>query len=947
MYESFSRLFKCLYLVSYQIMGMKQYGVLMVFLLLAAVARGTHIVGGEFELVHTGVDASGRFTYNFGLILYFDLKNGALEIIQGRNAERLLRVRIFRKRDHAVMGTYLLRYRLPQSGELYETVEYYQPECADDNSMETARLYFQHATFVGDPSDPFEVADEDFYNYSPLVLSPADFDDPGGYYVAWERCCRNYTITNIYSQNPDEGTLYAGQTFYLEFPPLMKNGQPFINSSPALFPPLTDYACPYRLYYVDFKGTDADGDSLVYSLTEPLNTHAALAVPAGNVPGRGPYPTVVWQPPFSINNIMQGEPDLTISAEGLLTVTPTVAGLFAFAVKCEEYRAGEKIGEIRRDFQMLVLTDCPVADSPIVEAKPIGGAFQRGQLNVEFSNTTDDDSRCVIIQVKDPSSMRIENSNQDEVKIRAIPLGFKNSTVRDILPEISSATLIDGDSAEFKVCFPKCPYILGSYQIGIIAEDNSCPLPLLDTIVVTVNVQLPDNKEPYFAEDQIIETVREGSGIVSWQIIGRDDDMDPLELLPLAPIGYSLTDYGFGYEQTVNRDGRVEATLTWDTRCDVIDFSNRTNFPFSLALNDIDECDLLPPVLMDFNLTMDLYDLTIPVIEYVPDPALEAVDLTTKIYDPVNFQVRGSDAGNKLLLLRGTGLTLPMAELKATFPEASGDGEVLSLFSWQPHCENVALGRYAFEFIVSNDENRCNYYLADTLLVELQVEKPDNSPPLLTANGVEDELSVNYVLGDPIAIPLLGVDSDVNPKDLLTLELDLPAGENLPDGFTFQPQQGYGSVQGMLAWAPDCDIFLTPDYKSSFEFVFKVTDDRCFSDDDADQVKVKMTIQDKAKNEVEFVPPNFVSPNGDPWNEYFAMVKRNDQGELVSILPTDNCSGVFISMNIFNRWGGVVFESTDRNFKWFANDVASGVYFYTLVYSNKTYKGTISVSADQ
>ena len=54
------------------------------------------------------------------------------------------------------------------------------------------------------------------------------------------------------------------------FPRSLKTDNHFINSSPRLFPPLNDYACPRKPYYVDFAGVDDDGDSLVYSLVTPL-----------------------------------------------------------------------------------------------------------------------------------------------------------------------------------------------------------------------------------------------------------------------------------------------------------------------------------------------------------------------------------------------------------------------------------------------------------------------------------------------------------------------------------------------------------------------------------------------------------------------------------------------------------------------------------------------------
>jgi hypothetical protein len=95
----------------------------------------------------------------------------------------------------------------------------------------------------------------------------------------------------------------------------------------------------YRPYYVDFAGIDDDGDSLVYSLTTPLNTTTSDALPPVSA---GPYPSVIWRPGYGLTNIINGQPDLHISKEGLLTAIPRTQGLFVFAVKIDEYRAGTK-----------------------------------------------------------------------------------------------------------------------------------------------------------------------------------------------------------------------------------------------------------------------------------------------------------------------------------------------------------------------------------------------------------------------------------------------------------------------------------------------------------------------------------------------------------------------------------------------------------------------------
>jgi hypothetical protein len=60
-------------------------------------------------------------------------------------------------------------------------------------------------------------------------------------------------------------------------------------------------------------------------------------------------------------------------------------------------------------------------------------------------------------------------------------------------------------------------------------------------------------------------------------------------------------------------------------------------------------------------------------------------------------------------------------------------------------------------------------------------------------------------------------------------------------------------------------------------------------------------------------------------------------------LPNDNCAGRFLGIRIYNRWGRQVYTSDNRNFRWYATDESSGVYFYYMTYTGKEYKGTINV----
>ena len=105
----------------------------------------SHIVGGEFELLHvTG------YTYQLNMILYFDVINGNPGAFDNQ-----VNVEFYRKRDNWHMMTVLL------SNPDRTRVSYTQPDCANGNLI-TDRIF-----------------------YSTLVtLSPDQFNDALGYYLS-------------------------------------------------------------------------------------------------------------------------------------------------------------------------------------------------------------------------------------------------------------------------------------------------------------------------------------------------------------------------------------------------------------------------------------------------------------------------------------------------------------------------------------------------------------------------------------------------------------------------------------------------------------------------------------------------------------------------------------------------------------------------------------------
>lgn len=669
-------------------------------LLIALPVYASHIVGGEFEMIHV----SG-YTYQFNLILYFDDLHGDPGAL-----DNSVIVTFFSKRnDQTMMSVTLpLLTRTP--------VAYSQPACSSTR-LKTDRLYYS----------------------ATIYFDPARFNDPSGYYASWQRCCRNYQITNIYSESG--GGLQAGQTFYIEFPPVIKDGVPFVNSTPHLFPPLSDYGCPGRPYYVNFAGTDDDGDSIAYSMTTPLNTKSATPTPPASP---APYPGVLWRPGYSLTNIMYGAPDLRISTDGLLTCTPTMQGLFVFAVKAEEFRNGVKIGETRRDFQMLVTDGCQPDQPPVITGKKLTDATFSyvDNMSLTFSGTVANSDRCIIVRVSDADSQDPLQNNTENISIRVVALNFKGKPIESILPSVTQATLRNGETKEFTICFPECPFINAPYQIGIIAQDDACSLPMTDTLRITVNQQPPPNAFAYFLpQKKISDQLHEGES-KSWPFTAKDSDGDNL-VVSLITDGFILKDAGMVFKITNQQAGSVDGTLNWDALCKNYEFSKKKDFTVKILVDDLDKCKVVHYDTVVFNLKVVLPNINPRLKIFDESSALDVSSSNINInLGHLGLNVIGTDTDTTPIDTLNLSLLSFEGNVQAegyTFNKATGVHYVASNFSWDTDCtifkDTTYSNNYTLKFLVTN--NHCKTPITDTAFVKLALkDKKSTDKDFLPANVV-------------------------------------------------------------------------------------------------------------------------------------------------------------------------------------------------------------------
>ncbi|MEX0968540.1 MAG: hypothetical protein WD077_15010, partial [Bacteroidia bacterium] len=157
--------------------------------------------------------------------------------------------------------------------------------------------------------------------------------------LSWNQCCRNTNIT----------TGASGNQYFIDAE-LNKCDTP-CNSSPRFTNPPIAILCAGQCFIYNQGVVDDDGDSLVYTLTQPKTSASGYTN---------------WLSPYSYDKPLyfNGFPNKNLpftpplcrgfhldSFNGDLMFRPMQAQVTVMAIRVDEYRNGQKIGTIRRDLQ--------------------------------------------------------------------------------------------------------------------------------------------------------------------------------------------------------------------------------------------------------------------------------------------------------------------------------------------------------------------------------------------------------------------------------------------------------------------------------------------------------------------------------------------------------------------------------------------------------------------
>ena len=271
--------------------------------------------------------------------------------------------------------------------------------------------------------------------------------------------CNSWKITwGIANRNASVNLDPPGNTLFFAVNASLNNDDAPDNNSPEFNAQPIPYVCANQLVNYSFGVSEMDGDSLVYSFSDPLG--GSLAAPT----------TLTYQPGYTTN---QPLPGITIDQNtGLLIFTPTIIGSFVVVVMVEEYRNGVLIGFVKRDIQFVVRS-C-INTAPDINAGEItnlnGDAVQTSPFTIEMceGNTF---SFTSTFTDQDPIDTLTIISNISTVLPGAI---VTTNGINPLIVDISW-TAPAGSSGQ-------------NNSFAITVSDGACPIPGIQNFVYSIEV---------------------------------------------------------------------------------------------------------------------------------------------------------------------------------------------------------------------------------------------------------------------------------------------------------------------------------------------------------------------------------------------------------------------------------------------------------------------------
>lgn len=697
--------------------------------------------------------------------------------------------------------------------------------------------------------------------------------------------------------------------------------------------PCPEFACLDKLYCYNLSAYDPDGDSLSYSLV-PCRGEDCLEF---SIPAIYDYPDLVGGGTMSIDSV----------SGTLCWDSPTVPGEYNLAIKISEWRNGFYVGSVIQDMQLTV--DACSNNPPEIQDKADTCVFAGDNVSIEFIATDPDVG--------------------DIVTIYGTGAVFNISNNPATFAEESSVDAVSG----FFLWEPNCENASNApYTIIVHAEDNDPGVQLSDLSTFRIKVNIPPVTNlvvtPNANSMSLVWDASICSGISEYRIYRSIDSSsfvsDCCDAGTPALMGYTL----IGTSTTTNYVDN-SALIIGNEYCYLVTAVNSSGVESCVSLQDCAHLNFEIPVMTN----VSVYETSTTVGK---DSILWSYpkELNTTIYaGPYHYQLYRSEnfgGGVETLVYTSpqeisiinddtvfTDLALNTANLPYTYRVELYNNNVLigssinasSVFisltpsdnavtiSWQTNTpwtntsfeiyRESPTGSGIFNLIGSTTENN----FTDTALVNgaeycYKVKSIGGYSlsgiinPII--NWSQEACAVPVDLTAPCA-PTLFISGDCELEETY-LSWTNPNNSCADDvtryNLYFAPFEG-DSLEFLVSFSSDADTFFVHKDRGSIAGCYYVTALDSVQYNNESEPSVKMCI-DNCEGYYEL--PNIFTPDGDLVNDLYHP--------LLPIKFVDS-----VDFKVYNRWGELVFETTDPMLNWNGTDIKSGkklhdgVYFYTIV----------------
>ncbi len=736
------------------------------------------------------------------------------------------------------------------------------------------------------------------------------------------------------------------------------------NDSPVLNQPPVDVANRGFPFIHNPNAFDPDGDSLHFELVPPIEfTQGDVFTPVPNYILPNQVIPIGDNLPPSGNPPPGPEYNFTINPNNgeIFWDAPWEPGFYNIAILIREFRAGFPIGTLVRDMQIEVL-EAP--NQPPVLAELLDTCVTVG------------DNLVLEVSASDPDSDRIE--------LTATGFPFEADFTSSLATFVQNVD-VDGEAEGVFEWSPGCDEIFSTaYQVVFKGEDNFTQLPLVDLETWFINVIAPPPTglsssvangviNLAWDDDYVCENTDKFLGFGVWRRLGCDSlELDNCSD-DLANFGYELiADQVMG---NTYADASADPGLTYSYRvtAEFTDVSTSGGVPlnFGFGLPSNNSCETLPsdvPLMTNVDVqTTGQSSGSIFVQWTKPDGA----ELDTMIFTgPYIYELFRNDGSNETMVQSFSSNTffeandtsfvdtgLNTLELEYTYfirfnsgtqlignsetassiflNLSSGDSSIELVWDEQVPWINNSYDIFrrtptgsTFDFLATTDQQ---FYLDQGLENGEEYCYFVESSGSYFTDGILDPLINKSQESCAIAID---TEPPCNPD--LVVRNDCENDSNI---WNFENRLTWSVTVGCLEDVAGYNVFYRGPLDIDFQIIAVISDPNTFQFthvlDNSISGCYFVTAFDQFDNEstgsnevcVEncalYELPNAFTPNGDGANEIFT--------------PLDGFRFVNqVDLKIYNRWGGLVFETSDPFINWDGTDsnsgdeLSGGVYFYVV-----------------